>query len=207
MGALGHGDEAEENLVVRRSGGRQILLHPGLSNDFHGGTHGIFKLLPESHSVFRGGLFPDGRGLDELHQPEGVGVGFCENTVGQPDHKHALPRATRKSQGSGKQVRPQPRLAKADRQEEVFLAGEMVVDGRLGIFDSAGEIIEIQSGNGEGQIRLPKLNRKVMKQKRNYKPAQVTEVRRRLEALAAQPMSAPKGPMPKSARAARGQRG
>ncbi|MEI2730006.1 MAG: DUF4191 domain-containing protein [Candidatus Nanopelagicales bacterium] len=69
------------------------------------------------------------------------------------------------------------------------------------------EIIEIQSGNDEGQIRLPKLNRKVMKQKRNYKPAQVTEVRRRLEALAAQPMSAPKGPMPKSARAARGQRG
>ncbi len=69
------------------------------------------------------------------------------------------------------------------------------------------EIIEIQSGNDEGQIPLPKLNRKLTKQKRTYKPAQVTEVRKRLEALAAQPMSAPKGPMPKSARAARNQRG
>lgn len=69
------------------------------------------------------------------------------------------------------------------------------------------QIIEIQSGNDEGQIPLRKLNRKVMKQKRNYKPAEVTEVRRRLEALASQPVSAPKGPMPKSARAARGPRG
>lgn len=69
------------------------------------------------------------------------------------------------------------------------------------------EIIEIQSGNDEGQVPLPKLNRKLTKQKRNYKPAQVTEVRKRLEALAAQPMSAPKGPTPKSARAARIQRG
>lgn len=69
------------------------------------------------------------------------------------------------------------------------------------------EIIEIQSGNDEGQIPLPKLNRKIMKQKRNYKPAEVTEVRRRLEALSSQPVSAPKGPMPKSARAARGPRG
>ncbi|MBP7971609.1 MAG: DUF4191 domain-containing protein [Candidatus Nanopelagicales bacterium] len=68
-------------------------------------------------------------------------------------------------------------------------------------------IIEIQSGNDEGQIPLRKLNRKVMKQKRNLKPAQVTEVRRRLDALATQPMSAPKGPMPKSVRAARNQRG
>ncbi len=69
------------------------------------------------------------------------------------------------------------------------------------------EIIEIQSGNDEGQVPLPKLNRRVMKQKNVYKPAQVTEVRKRLEALAAQPMSAPKGPMPKSVRAARIQRG
>ena len=69
------------------------------------------------------------------------------------------------------------------------------------------EIIEIQSGNDEGQIPLPKLNRKVMKTKNAYKPAQVTEVRKRLEALTAQPMSAPKGPTPKSVRAARGQRG
>ncbi|MFA7265155.1 MAG: DUF4191 domain-containing protein [Candidatus Nanopelagicales bacterium] len=69
------------------------------------------------------------------------------------------------------------------------------------------EIIEIQSGNDEGQIPLQKLNRKLTKTKRTYKPAQVTEVRKRLEALTAQPMSAPKGPIPKSARAARIQRG
>lgn len=68
-------------------------------------------------------------------------------------------------------------------------------------------IIEIQSGDDAGQVPLPKLNRKVMKQKRTMKPAEVTEVRKRLEALTAQPMSAPKGPMPKSVRAARVQRG
>lgn len=69
------------------------------------------------------------------------------------------------------------------------------------------QIIEIQCGNEEGQIPLTKLNRKVMKQKRVYKPAQVTEVRKRLEALSAQPLSAPKGPLPKSVRAAKIQRG
>ncbi len=68
-------------------------------------------------------------------------------------------------------------------------------------------IIEIQSGNDEGQIPLKKLNTKVRKQKRTLKPGQVTEVRKRLEALSTQPVSAPKGPMPKSVRSARGQRG
>lgn len=64
-------------------------------------------------------------------------------------------------------------------------------------------IIEIQSGNDEGQVPLRKLNRKIMKLKRELKPPQVTEVRKRLEALGNQPLSAPKGPMPKSVRAAR----
>lgn len=68
-------------------------------------------------------------------------------------------------------------------------------------------IIEIQSGDEPGQVTLRKLNRLVMKQKKSLKPAQVTEVRKRLEALASQPASAPKGPMPKSVRAARIQRG
>lgn len=68
-------------------------------------------------------------------------------------------------------------------------------------------IIEIQSGNDEDQIPLRKLNTKVRKQKRTLKPAQVTEVRKRLEALSTRPVSAPKGPMPKSVRSARGQRG
>lgn len=68
-------------------------------------------------------------------------------------------------------------------------------------------ITEIQCGNDEGQIPLRRLNRKLTKLPRTLKPAQVTEVRRRLEALATQPVSVPKGPMPKSARAARGPRG
>ena len=68
-------------------------------------------------------------------------------------------------------------------------------------------IIELQTGDEPGQIPLTKLNRKIIKQKNTLKPAQVTEVRRRLEALGNQPMSAPKGPMPKSMRAARIPRG
>lgn len=68
-------------------------------------------------------------------------------------------------------------------------------------------IIEIQSGDGDGQVTLRKLNRKLTKLPRTLKPAQVTEVRKRLEALSSQPASAPKGPMPKSVRAAKIQRG
>lgn len=68
-------------------------------------------------------------------------------------------------------------------------------------------ITEIQSGDDEGQVRLRKLNRTVMKLPKTLRPAQVTEVRRRLEALASQPLPVPKGPMPKSARSARIQRG
>lgn len=64
-------------------------------------------------------------------------------------------------------------------------------------------IVEVQCGDEEGQIPLRKLNRKIMKLPRQLKPAQVTEVRKRLEALGSQPLSAPKGPMPKSVRAAR----
>ena len=67
-------------------------------------------------------------------------------------------------------------------------------------------IMELQSGNDEGQIPIRKLNRAITKQKKILKPAQVNEIRKRLEALANQPISAPKGPMPKSVRAARIQR-
>jgi hypothetical protein len=64
-------------------------------------------------------------------------------------------------------------------------------------------IIEIQSGDDPDQVSLRKLNRKIMKQKKALKPAQVTEVRKRLEALSQTPMSTPKGPLPKSVRAGR----
>lgn len=68
-------------------------------------------------------------------------------------------------------------------------------------------IIEIQCGDEPGQIPLRKLNTKVRKQKRTMKPSQVNELRKRLEALNSQPLSMPKGPVPKSMRAARIPRG
>ncbi len=67
-------------------------------------------------------------------------------------------------------------------------------------------IFEIQAGNDAGQVPLRKLNKAVQKEPKSLKPAQVTEVRKRLEALGTQPIAAPKGPMPKSVRASRGPR-
>ena len=69
------------------------------------------------------------------------------------------------------------------------------------------EIIELQCGDEAGQIPLRKLNGKVRKQKRTLKPSQVSEIRKRLEALNTAPLSMPKGPVPKSMRAARIPRG
>jgi hypothetical protein len=65
-------------------------------------------------------------------------------------------------------------------------------------------IIEIQCGDGEGQIPLRKLQRAIMKQPRTLKPAQVSAVRKRLDALTATPLPIPKGPLPKNARMPRG---
>lgn len=64
-------------------------------------------------------------------------------------------------------------------------------------------IIEIECGNDDGQIPLRKLNRKLTKSPKSLRPAQVTEVRRKLEALGTQPVAVPKGPIPRSQRAAR----
>lgn len=66
-------------------------------------------------------------------------------------------------------------------------------------------IIEIQCGSADGQVPLRKLSRMVMKLPKTLRPAQVTEVRKRLEALANHPVPIPKGPMPRSPRAARTQ--
>ena len=65
-------------------------------------------------------------------------------------------------------------------------------------------IIEIQCGDGEGQVPLRKLQRYVMKQPRALKPAQISAVRKRLDALTATPLPIPKGPLPKNARMPRG---
>jgi hypothetical protein len=63
-------------------------------------------------------------------------------------------------------------------------------------------IYEIQVGNDDGQVRLLKLQRELSKLPRNLRGGEITEMRRRLDALgnAANSMPIPKGPMPTSAR-------
>lgn len=69
-------------------------------------------------------------------------------------------------------------------------------------------IYEIQVGNDEGQVPLMKLQRALGKLPRNLRGGEITEVRRKLDALgnAATSMPIPKGPMPTSARQVRRQR-
>ena len=60
-------------------------------------------------------------------------------------------------------------------------------------------IFEFQVGDGEGQIPVSQLQRKVMRLPRNLRPAAVSDLNYRLKAL--QPsMQMPKGPLPKGAR-------
>jgi hypothetical protein len=69
-------------------------------------------------------------------------------------------------------------------------------------------IHELVAGNGEGQVPLRKLSRRIMKLPKTLTPKQVTELNYRLKAIGAQqgPLPIPKGPMPKSARQAKGMR-
>ena len=68
---------------------------------------------------------------------------------------------------------------------------------------------EIIVGEGEGEVPLPKLQRKLQRMPKVMRPAEVTEVRKRLEAAtkANGPVPVPKGPLPKNARVPRQQRG
>jgi len=67
-------------------------------------------------------------------------------------------------------------------------------------------IHEVLSGNGEGQVPLPKLVRHVQKLGRQVKGAELTDVLNRLKALDAQRtnMPIPKGPVPTSMKGMRG---
>jgi hypothetical protein len=69
-------------------------------------------------------------------------------------------------------------------------------------------IYEIQVGNEEGQVPLLKLQSQLGKLPKNLRGGEITEVRRRLDALgsAANSMPIPKGPMPTSSRQVRRQR-
>jgi hypothetical protein len=60
-------------------------------------------------------------------------------------------------------------------------------------------IFEFQAGNGEGQVPLSKLQRKIMRLPRNLKPGAVNDINHRLKALSPT-MQAPKGPLPKNIR-------
>ena len=60
-------------------------------------------------------------------------------------------------------------------------------------------IVEFQVGNGEGQVPISKLQRKIMRLPRQLKPAAVSDINHRLKAL--QPsLQAPKGPIPRNFR-------
>ena len=60
-------------------------------------------------------------------------------------------------------------------------------------------IIEFQVGNGEGQVPINKLQRKIMRLPRQLKPDAVSDINHRLKAL--QPsLQAPKGPLPRNIR-------
>jgi hypothetical protein len=67
-------------------------------------------------------------------------------------------------------------------------------------------IYDMQAGDGDGQVPLRGLNRKVMKLPRNLKTDQVIEVNRRLRALGTMNLPIPKGPMPKNLRMPRNPR-
>ena len=62
-------------------------------------------------------------------------------------------------------------------------------------------------GRGEGEVPLPDLRKRITKQKRALKPAEMTDVLSRLRALDAHrpPVGLPKGPVPTSMKGMRGQ--
>jgi hypothetical protein len=67
-------------------------------------------------------------------------------------------------------------------------------------------IYEIQVGREEGQVQLAKLQRALNKLPKNLRGGEITDVRRRLEAVSQTPLAMPKGPMPTSTRQVRGRR-
>ncbi len=66
-------------------------------------------------------------------------------------------------------------------------------------------IFEVQVGTGDGQVRLNKLQSAFNKLPRNLRGGEITDVRRKLDALgnAATSMPVPKGPLPTNARQVR----
>ncbi|MCI2421222.1 DUF4191 domain-containing protein [Saccharopolyspora sp. K220] len=61
-------------------------------------------------------------------------------------------------------------------------------------------IYEIMVGTEEGQVRLSKLQQRIMKLPRNIGPGQIDSIENRLAALASRGTAMPKGPMPQGAK-------
>ena len=70
---------------------------------------------------------------------------------------------------------------------------------RISRIASQVPIYDFQVGDGEGQVPIRELNKKIMKLPRNIKGQAVAELNFRLNALPAQ-LQMPKGPVPRSAR-------
>lgn len=70
-------------------------------------------------------------------------------------------------------------------------------------------IYEIQVGTEEGQVRIGKLQREITRLPNTMRPAEVNDMRRRLDALSAKdsPVPIPKGPMPKGGKIPKSMRG
>jgi hypothetical protein len=65
-------------------------------------------------------------------------------------------------------------------------------------------ISEVVVGKEEGQVPIAKLDKHLRKMPKVLAPGEVTDLRKRLDALASTPIPIPKGPMPKSGRIPRG---
>ncbi len=94
--------------------------------------------------------------------------------------------------GEGNPNRLRPMLA-AERRKHERVASETPIH-------------ELLVGNGEGQVPLPKLTKRVTKLGKELKPAQMTDVLARIKALDANRSSIPmpKGPIPTSMKGMRG---
>ncbi|MEK9663322.1 MAG: DUF4191 domain-containing protein [Candidatus Nanopelagicales bacterium] len=70
-------------------------------------------------------------------------------------------------------------------------------------------IYEIQVGIEEGQVRIGRLQRELSRLPSTIRPAEVNDIRRRLDALSAKdsPVPIPKGPMPKGGKIPKSMRG
>ena len=84
-------------------------------------------------------------------------------------------------------------LLGAERKKHLRIGGEEI------------PVHEIVVGNGDGEIKLTKLNKHIQKMKKNIKPADQTAVMYKLKALDAMRPAAPmpRGPMPTSMKGAR----